>query len=60
MKSEKSHFKSLAKITYDEKWVRAENEKRNWMSKNSLYREDMEHASCGVGLVVSLDGKPSR
>ena len=60
MKSEKSNFKSLAKITYDEKWVRAENEKRNWMSKNSLYREDMEHASCGVGLVVSLDGKPSR
>ena len=60
MKSEKSNFKSLEKITYDEKWVRAENEKRNWMSKNSLYREDMEHASCGVGLVVSLDGKPSR
>ena len=42
------------------KWVKAENEKRNWMSKNSLYREDMEHASCGVGLVVSLDGSPSR
>ncbi len=59
MKSEKSNFKSLEKITYDEKWVGAENEKRNWMSKNSLYREDMEHASCGVGLVVSLDGKPS-
>ena len=30
------------------------------MSKNSLYREDMEHSSCGVGLVVSLDGSPSR
>ena len=60
MKSKKSNFKSLAKIAYDEKWVRAENEKRNWMSKNSLYREDMEHSSCGVGLVVSLDGKPSR
>ena len=43
MKSEKSNLKSLEKITCDEKWVRAETEKRNWMSKNSLYREDMEH-----------------
>ena len=60
MKSEKSNFESFEKIPYGEKWVKAENEKRNWMSKNSLYREDMEHASCGVGLVVSLDGKPNR
>ena len=60
MKSEKSNFEGLKKITCGKKWVKAENEKRNWMSKNSLYREDMEHASCGVGLAVSLDGKPSR
>ena len=60
MKSEKSNFESFEKIPCGEKWVKAENEKRNWMSKNSLYREDMEHASCGVGLVVSLDGKPNR
>jgi glutamate synthase (NADPH/NADH) large chain len=60
MRSEKINLKSLEKNTYGKKWVKAENEKRNWMSKNSLYREDMEHASCGVGLVVSLDGKPSR
>ena len=60
MKSEESNFESFEKIPYDEKWVKAENEKRNWMSKNSLYREDTEHASCGVGLVVSLDGKPNR
>ena len=60
MKSEKSNFESFEKIPYGKKWVEAENEKRNWMSKNSLYQEDMEHASCGVGLVVSLDGKPNR
>ena len=60
MKSEKSNFESFEKIPNGENWVEAENEKRNWMSKNSLYREDMEHASCGVGLVVSLDGKPNR
>ena len=55
MRSEKINLKSLEKNTYGKKWVKAENEKRTWMSKNSLYREDMEHASCGVGLVVSLD-----
>ena len=60
MRSEKINLKSLEKNTYGKKWAKAENEKRTWMSKNSLYREDMEHASCGVGLVVSLDGKPSR
>ena len=60
MKSEKSNFESFEKIPNGENWVKAENEKRDWMSKNSLYREDMEHASCGVGLVVSLDGKPNR
>ena len=60
MKSKKINLESLEKTTYGKKWVKAENKKRNWMSKNSLYREDMEHASCGVGLVVSLDGTPSR
>ncbi len=45
---------------YDENWVAAEEAKRQWMAENSLYREEEEHASCGVGLVVSIDGKPSR
>ncbi|WP_127113437.1 glutamate synthase large subunit [Shimia sediminis] len=45
---------------YDENWVREEQAKREWMAENGLYREDEEHSSCGVGLVVSLDGKPSR
>ena len=52
MKLKKINLESLEKTTYGKKWVKAENKKRNWMSKNSLYREDMEHASCGVGLVV--------
>ena len=45
---------------YDETWVAAEEAKREWMAKNSLYRAEDEHASCGVGLVVSIDGKASR
>ncbi|NOD48528.1 MULTISPECIES: glutamate synthase large subunit [unclassified Ruegeria] len=45
---------------YDADWVRAEEAKRNWMAENGLYSEEEEHSSCGVGLVVSVDGKPSR
>ena len=45
---------------FDKNWVAAEEAKRQWMSENGLYREEYEHASCGVGLVVSIDGKPSR
>lgn len=45
---------------YDEAWVAAEEAKRKWMAENSLYREDDEKASCGVGLVVALNGKASR
>ncbi|WP_299081383.1 glutamate synthase large subunit [uncultured Ruegeria sp.] len=45
---------------YDADWVRAEETKRKWMAENGLYSEDEEHSSCGVGLVVSVDGKKSR
>jgi glutamate synthase (NADPH/NADH) large chain len=45
---------------YDEAWVAAEEAKRAWMDKNSLYKTDDEHSSCGVGLVVAISGKPSR
>ena len=45
---------------YDQDWVSQEEEKRRWMAENSLYRDEDEHASCGVGLVVSIDGKKSR
>ncbi len=45
---------------YDEAWVAAEEAKRQWMDEHSLYKSDDEKASCGVGLVVALDGKASR
>ena len=45
---------------FDANWVAAEQTKRAYMAEHGLYREDDEHASCGVGLVVSIDGKPSR
>jgi glutamate synthase (NADPH/NADH) large chain len=45
---------------YDAEWARAEEERRTWMAEHSLYKSDDEHASCGVGLVVSIDGKASR
>ncbi|MFV1874748.1 glutamate synthase large subunit [Nioella sp.] len=45
---------------YDASWVAAEEAKRKWMAENGMYIEEEEHSSCGVGLVVSLDGKPTR
>ncbi|MHA6264360.1 glutamate synthase large subunit [Arenibacterium sp. CAU 1754] len=45
---------------FDENWARAEEEKRKWLAENGLYSEEEEHSSCGVGLVVSVDGKKSR
>lgn len=45
---------------YDSEWVRAEKEKRTFMAEKGLYSEEEEHSSCGVGLVVSIDGKPTR
>ncbi|SFR20182.1 glutamate synthase large subunit [Poseidonocella sedimentorum] len=45
---------------YDTAWAAAEEAKRKWMAENTLYREEEEHSSCGVGLVVSIDGRPSR
>jgi len=45
---------------YDDNWVAEETAKRAWMSENGLYSEADEHSSCGVGLVVSIDGSKSR
>ncbi len=44
---------------YDAAWVKAEEEKRAWLDANGLYKTEDEHSSCGVGLVVSISGKPS-
>ncbi|MGR3722725.1 glutamate synthase large subunit [Abyssibius alkaniclasticus] len=34
--------------------------KRDWLQKNGLYNQNEERDSCGVGFVVSLNGKPAR
>ena len=47
-------------MTYDDAWVAAEEAKRAYHERTSLYKTEDEHASCGVGLVVSIYGKPSR
>jgi glutamate synthase (NADPH/NADH) large chain len=54
------YWKEFTMTKFDQAWVDAETAKREWMTENSLYKEEEEHASCGVGLVVSIDGKPSR
>ncbi len=41
-------------------WQQQEQARRDWMAEHSLYREEDEHSSCGVGLVVNVDGKVSR
>ena len=41
-------------------WQATEEARRDWMDKNSLYRQEDEHSSCGVGFVVDLGGKASR
>jgi len=45
---------------HDAAWVASEEARRAWLAENGLYRPEDEHASCGVGLVVSINGKPSR
>ena len=46
--------------TYNADWVAAEEARRAFMEANGLYRAEDEHSSCGVGLVVAINGKPSR
>ncbi len=45
---------------FDTAWAAAEEAKRKWMEENGMFREADEHSSCGVGLVVSIDGTQSR
>ncbi len=45
---------------FDQAWVAEEEAKRAMMAEQGLYREDDEHSSCGVGLVVSVNGTASR
>ena len=45
---------------HDAEWVAREEAKRAYMAENGLYSEAEEHSSCGVGLVVNVDGSKSR
>jgi len=45
---------------YDAAWAAAEDAKRKWMEENGMFSESDEHSSCGVGLVVSIDGSRRR
>jgi len=45
---------------FDTNWAKAEEAKRAYMAQHGMYAQEDEHSSCGVGLVVSVDGKSSR
>ncbi|MGJ8617104.1 MAG: glutamate synthase large subunit [Sulfitobacter sp.] len=45
---------------YDDAWVAREEAKRAMMAEQGLYSTEEEHSSCGVGLVVNIDGSKSR
>ncbi len=46
--------------TYDETWAAEEAARRAWLAEYGMYSETDEHSSCGVGLVVAIDGSKSR
>ena len=45
---------------YDDAWVAREEAKRAMMAEQGLYSPEEEHSSCGVGLVVNINGSKSR
>ncbi len=45
---------------YDAEWVAREEAKRAMMAEQGLYSPEEEHSSCGVGLVVNIDGSRTR
>ena len=45
---------------YDDSWAADEQARRAWLAENGMYRAEEEHSSCGVGLVVAIDGSRSR
>ncbi|MEO1687685.1 MAG: glutamate synthase large subunit, partial [Pseudomonadota bacterium] len=47
-------------MTYDDEWPARHQAEREALAERGMFREEMEHASCGVGLVVAVDGKPRR
>ncbi|WP_424929074.1 glutamate synthase large subunit [Amaricoccus tamworthensis] len=45
---------------YDEAWVARKEAEFEALAEKGMYHPEQEHSSCGVGLVVAVDGKPSR
>ncbi|MDF1872756.1 glutamate synthase large subunit [Vannielia sp.] len=45
---------------YDSQWAEEHEQQRKWLEENGMFRAEEEKSSCGVGLVVAIDGKPSR
>jgi glutamate synthase (NADPH/NADH) large chain len=45
---------------YDAAWVERMEAEFARLEAEGLYHPEQEHASCGVGLVVAIDGKPRR
>ena len=45
---------------FDATWAQTHEAERKRLSETGMFREEFEHASCGVGLVVAVDGKPRR
>ncbi len=44
----------------DQGWVEAYEAEAARLARDGMYLADEEHASCGVGLVAAIDGKPRR
>jgi len=45
---------------YDDAWVAREEAKRAMMAEKGMYSFEEEHSSCGVGLVVNVNGEKTR
>ncbi|SOH93097.1 glutamate synthase (NADPH/NADH) large chain [Monaibacterium marinum] len=45
---------------YDAEWAASYEARAADLAERGMYLPEEEHASCGVGLVVNVDGKPSR
>ncbi|MFT6063068.1 MAG: glutamate synthase (NADPH/NADH) large chain, partial [Paracoccaceae bacterium] len=45
---------------FDAAWVEAREKAGRVLAETGMYLPEEEHASCGVGLVVAVDGKPRR
>ena len=45
---------------FDAHWAARQQQKFDHLAETGMYRAEDEHASCGVGLVVTTDGAPRR